>query len=77
MPLPPVRATTILAVRKNGRVAIGGDGQVSIGDTVAKNSAVKGRVLKGGRGLARFAGSLADSRSFFRNFEEKLRGYPG
>ncbi len=52
MSLPRIRATTILAVRRDGRVAIGGDGQVSIGDTVAKNSAVKVRVLKGGRVVA-------------------------
>ena len=41
MPLPIIRATTILAVRRNGRVAIGGDGQVSVGDTIAKSQAVK------------------------------------
>lgn len=77
MPLPSIRATTILAVRRNGRVAIGGDGQVSIGDTVAKNSAVKVRALKGGRVLAGFAGSVADALTLFEKFEEKLERYPG
>lgn len=77
MSLPRIRATTILAVRRDGRVAIGGDGQVSIGDTVAKNSAVKVRVLKGGRVVAGFAGSVADALTLFEKFEEKLERYPG
>lgn len=77
MPLPEIRATTILAVRRDGRVAIGGDGQVSIGHTVAKNSAVKVRVLKGGRVVAGFAGSVADALTLFEKFEEKLDRHPG
>lgn len=77
MSLPQIRATTILAVRRDGRVAIGGDGQVSVGDTVAKNSAVKVRTLKGGRVLAGFAGSVADALTLFEKFEEKLERYPG
>jgi len=77
MTLPQIKATTILAVRRDGRVAIGGDGQVSIGDTVAKNSAVKVRTLKGGRVLAGFAGSVADALTLFEKFEEKLERYPG
>jgi ATP-dependent HslUV protease subunit HslV len=69
--------TTILAVRKNGRVALGGDGQVSMGDTVFKSKAVKVRTLKGGRVLAGFAGSVADGLTLYEKFEEKLDRYPG
>lgn len=77
MPLPEVRATTILAVRRDGQVAIGSDGQVTIGNTVAKQHAVKVRTLKGGRVLAGFAGSVADALTLFEKFEEKLERYPG
>jgi ATP-dependent HslUV protease subunit HslV len=77
MPLPVFRATTILAVRRDGKVALGGDGQVSVGDTVAKSHAVKVRALKGGRVLAGFAGSAADALTLFEKFEEKLDRYPG
>jgi ATP-dependent HslUV protease subunit HslV len=69
--------TTILAVRKNGRVALAGDGQVSIGNTVVKAKAVKVRTLKGGRILAGFAGSVADALNLFERFEEKIDRYPG
>ncbi|MEO8479517.1 MAG: ATP-dependent protease subunit HslV [Gemmatimonadota bacterium] len=69
--------TTILAVRKNGHVALAGDGQVSIGDTVVKTKATKVRTLKGGRILAGFAGSVADALTLFERFEEKLDRYPG
>src|ERR1700686_3894808 len=69
--------TTILAVRKNGRVALGGDGQVSIGDTVMKAKSVKVRTLKGGKVLAGFAGSVADALTLYEKFEEKLDRFPG
>ena len=69
--------TTILAVRKNGRVALGGDGQVSIGDTVMKSRSVKVRTLKGGKVLAGFAGSVADALTLYEKFEEKLDRFPG
>ena len=69
--------TTILAVRKGGRVALGGDGQVSIGDTIVKATATKVRSLKGGKVLAGFAGSVADALNLFERFEEKLDRYPG
>jgi ATP-dependent HslUV protease subunit HslV len=69
--------TTILAVRKDGRLALGGDGQVSIGDTIMKGKAVKVRALKGGRILAGFAGSVADALTLFERFEEKFDRYPG
>ena len=70
-------ATTILAVRKDGRVAIGGDGQVTIGDTVVKAQANKVRLLKGGKVLSGFAGSVADAITLFEKFEEKLERHPG
>lgn len=69
--------TTILAVRKNARLALGGDGQVSIGDTVMKAKSVKVRTLKGGKVLAGFAGSVADALTLYEKFEEKLDRFPG
>jgi len=69
--------TTILAVRKQGRVAMGGDGQVSLGDTIMKSRATKVRALRGGKVLAGFAGSVADALTLFEKFEEKLDRYPG
>ncbi|HUF51491.1 MAG TPA: ATP-dependent protease subunit HslV [Longimicrobiales bacterium] len=72
-----MRATTIVAVRHNGQVALGGDGQVTLGDTVMKASASKVRKLKDGRILAGFAGSVADAFTLFEKFEEKLERYPG
>lgn len=77
MPLPIIHATTILAVRRNGKLAVGGDGQVSVGDTVMKAKAVKVRALKGGKVLAGFAGSAADAITLFEKFEEKLERFPG
>ena len=71
------RGTTILAVRKNGKLALGGDGQVTINDTVMKSTSVKVRALKGGKVLAGFAGSVADALTLFEKFEEKLERYPG
>ena len=55
-----IRSTTILAVRRNGNVALGGDGQVTVGDTVMKSNAMKVRALRGGKLLAGFAGWIAD-----------------
>jgi ATP-dependent HslUV protease, peptidase subunit HslV len=75
--LPRVRATTILAVRRNGQVALGGDGQVTVGDTVMKSNAQKVRLLRGGKLVAGFAGSVADALTLFEKFEEKLERYPG
>ena len=69
--------TTIIAVRRDGKVAIGGDGQVTIGDTVMKGQSVKVRSLKGGKVLAGFAGSVADALTLYEKFEEKLERYPG
>ncbi len=70
-------ATTILAVRKDGRVALGGDGQVTVGDIVMKSSAQKVRKIRDGKILAGFAGSVADAFTLFEKFEEKLERYPG
>jgi ATP-dependent HslUV protease subunit HslV len=71
-----VRSTTVLAVRKDGRVAMGGDGQVTMGDTVVKGSARKVRVLKDGKFLAGFAGAVADAFTLFEKLEEKLDRFP-
>jgi len=77
MALPIIHATTILAVRRDGKLAVGGDGQVSVGDTIMKAKAVKVRALKGGKVLAGFAGSAADAITLFEKFEEKLERFPG
>lgn len=76
MPLPVIRATTILAVRRDGKVALGGDGQVTVGETVMKANATKVRVLRGGRVLGGFAGAAADALTLFDKFEEKLERFP-
>jgi ATP-dependent HslUV protease, peptidase subunit HslV len=70
-------ATTILAVRRDGKVALGGDGQVTFGETVMKASAQKVRKIRDGKVLAGFAGSVADAFTLFEKFEEKLERYPG
>jgi len=66
------RSTTILTVRRDGRVALGGDGQVSLGNSIVKHDAVKIRRLAGGRVLAGFAGSAADAFALLDRFEAKL-----
>jgi len=76
-PLPRMRATTILAVRRNSKVAIGGDGQVTVGETVMKSHAQKVRLIRGGKIVAGFAGAAADAMTLFEKFEEKLERYPG
>ena len=75
--LPTIYATTILAVRRNGHVALGGDGQVTVGETVMKSNAQKVRTLRGGKLLAGFAGAAADAFTLFEKFEEKLERFPG
>jgi len=72
-----LHATTVLAVKRAGKIALGGDGQVTIGDTVMKATAQKVRTLKEGRILAGFAGAVADAFSLFEKLEEKLERYPG
>ncbi|TWT75480.1 ATP-dependent protease subunit HslV [Posidoniimonas polymericola] len=73
---PRIRSTTILTVRKDGVVAMGGDGQVSLGDTVMKSDARKIRPLMDGRVLTGFAGSAADAFALLDRFEAKLKDYP-
>lgn len=70
------RATTILSVRKDREVVMGGDGQVTVGDTVMKSHANKVRALASGKVLAGFAGAAADAFTLFERFEEKLERYP-
>ena len=69
------RGTTIVSVRRNGKVAIAGDGQVSIGNTVMKGNARKVRPLAGGKVIAGFAGGTADAFTLFELFETKLEQY--
>jgi len=69
------RGTTIVSVRRDGKVAIGGDGQVSMGDTVMKGNARKVRPLAGGKVIAGFAGGTADAFTLFELFETKLEQY--
>jgi ATP-dependent HslUV protease subunit HslV len=76
MPFPTIRATTILAVRRDGKVALGGDGQVTVGETVMKANAQKVRLLRGGKVLGGFAGAAADALTLFDKFEEKLERFP-
>jgi ATP-dependent HslUV protease subunit HslV len=73
----PIRATTILAVRQSGGVAMAGDGQVTVGDVVMKHGARKIRRLADGRVLAGFAGSTADALTLFDKFEAMLDRYQG
>lgn len=77
MTRPRVRATTVVAVRRGNQVAMGADGQVTMGDTVVKGAAVKVRRLKGDKILAGFAGGVADAFTLFEKLEEKLERYPG
>lgn len=71
-----IRSTTILTVRLNGQVAMGGDGQVSMGDTVVKADAVKIRRLMDDQVLVGFAGSAADAFALMERFEAKLKDHP-
>ncbi|MFQ5549402.1 MAG: ATP-dependent protease subunit HslV [Woeseia sp.] len=70
-----LRGTTIVSVRRDGAVAIGGDGQVSMGNTVMKGNARKVRRLSGGSVIAGFAGGTADAFTLFELFESKLEQY--
>jgi len=69
--------TTILSVRKGGKVVVAGDGQVTFGDTVLKASATKVRQLAEGRVIAGFAGATADAFTLFERLEGRLEQYPG
>ena len=72
-----IRSTTIIAVRKNGKVAMAGDGQVTMGETVMKNNARKVRRLMDGKVLCGFAGATADVFALHDRFEAKLKEYSG
>src|SRR6476646_7856905 len=73
----PIHATTIICVRKNGKVAIASDGQVTLGETVIKHGAKKIRRLYNDKIVAGFAGSSADSFALFSRFEAKLEQFHG
>jgi ATP-dependent HslUV protease subunit HslV len=72
-----MHGTTILAVRRNGKTAIGGDGQVTVGSTVMKQNAVKVRKMYNNKVLAGFAGATADAFTLFEKFEAKLDQFHG
>jgi ATP-dependent HslUV protease, peptidase subunit HslV len=74
---PRIRSTTILSVRREGKVVIAGDGQVTMGHTVMKASARKVRRLYSDKVLAGFAGATADAFALFQRFESKLEQYHG
>src|SRR3990167_7602090 len=71
------RGTTILSVRRNGKVVIGGDGQVSMGNTIMKGNAKKVRRLYKNQVIAGFAGGTADAFTLFERFEGKLEKHQG
>ncbi|HND56631.1 MAG TPA: ATP-dependent protease subunit HslV [Pirellulaceae bacterium] len=73
---PRIRSTTILTVRRDGVVAMGGDGQVTLGTAVVKGDAMKVRRLLEGQVLCGFAGAAADAFALLERFEIKLRDYP-
>jgi ATP-dependent HslUV protease subunit HslV len=72
-----IRSTTVLAVRRGGKVALGGDGQVTMGNTVVKSTARKIRRLHDGKVIAGFAGSAADGITLFEKFEARLKEHGG
>ncbi|WP_428267720.1 ATP-dependent protease subunit HslV [Haliangium sp.] len=77
MSAPPIHATTILSVRRGDQVVIAGDGQVSLGQTIMKNSARKVRRMNDGRAIGGFAGSAADGIALFERLDGKLREHGG
>ncbi len=77
MSLPKVRSTTVIAVKKDGHVAMAGDGQVTMGETVMKGNARKVRRIYNGKVLTGFAGATADAFNLFDKFEAKLGEYNG
>lgn len=72
-----IRSTTVLAVKKDGHVAMAGDGQVTLGETVCKGNARKVRKIYNGKILTGFAGSVADAFTLLDRFEEKIKEYNG
>lgn len=76
-PTAPWHGTTILSIRKGGRVVVAGDGQVTMGQTIMKSNARKVRRLGDGQVLAGFAGATADAFTLFERLEAKLERFPG
>lgn len=72
-----IRSTTIIAVKKDGKVAMAGDGQVTLGNTVCKGNAKKVRKIYNGKILTGFAGSVADAFTLLQKFEEKVKEFQG
>jgi ATP-dependent HslUV protease subunit HslV len=70
-----IKSTTVVAIRHNGEVVIGADGQATLGNTIAKSSVKKLRVLQGGKIVTGFAGSTADAFTLLEKFEEKLGAF--
>ncbi len=77
MKQPHIRSTTVIAVRRNGRVAMAGDGQVTMGETVVKGNARKVRKINDGRILTGFAGATADAFTLLEKFEGRVKEYAG
>jgi ATP-dependent HslUV protease subunit HslV len=77
MKKPKMRSTTVLAVLHDGKIAIGADGQATMGNTIAKSNVRKIRKLQGGSIIAGFAGSTADAFTLVDRIEEKLNSYGG
>ena len=77
MQVPKIRSTTVLCVRRDGKVTMAGDGQVTMGSEIVKHTARKIRRLYNNTILAGFAGSTADALSLFSRFEEKLQEHHG
>jgi ATP-dependent HslUV protease subunit HslV len=75
--IPTIRSTTVILVRRDGRVAMAGDGQVTLGETVIKSKARKVRRISNGNILAGFAGSTADAFTLLTRFETKLEQFQG
>ncbi|HUW39610.1 MAG TPA: ATP-dependent protease subunit HslV [Rectinemataceae bacterium] len=72
-----IRSTTVIAVRRDGKVAMAGDGQVTMGNTVMKSNAKKVRTILDGKVLVGFAGATADAFTLFEHFEAKIKEFQG
>jgi len=77
MSYPELRSTTVIAVKKDGKVAMAGDGQVTMGNTVMKGNARKVRRMYDGKVITGFAGATADAFNLFDKFETKIKEYSG
>jgi len=77
MSYPEIRSTTVIAVKKDGKVAMAGDGQVTMGNTVMKGNARKVRRMYDGKVITGFAGATADAFNLFDKFETKIKEYSG